>query len=133
MKITNKIAKLSLVAILLLTSCFIMVEAKSSKKKDVWWIKDAPVSNGGGTWKALIKVNNKGVIHEWRYEWNGAPVKGHVMYKPEALYPEQPGKKWFLWEFDDRYEDIPDDDEADLEDYYTRGESYWVRFNRAVY
>jgi len=76
--------------------------------------------------------NDDGVIHEWRYEWNGDPIKVHLMYKPEALYPEQPGEKWFRWTFDDRYRDLPGD-EADLVDYFTRGESYWIIFNRAVY
>ena len=128
----NKLAKISLIAILILTSSFIIVEAKSSKKKYVWWTKNAPESNGGGTWKAQIMETKKGVIHEWRYEWNSAPVKTHIKYKPVALYPDQPGDKWFRWTFDDRYGDLPGD-EADLVDYFTRYTEYWVTFNRAVY
>jgi len=128
----NKLAKLSLIAILLLTSCYILVEAKSPKKKDVWWIKNDDVSNGGGTWKAHIMKMNNGVVHEWRYEWNGAPVKVHLIYKPVALFPDQPGEKWIRWTFDDRYEDLPGD-EADLVDYFTRYDSYWVIFNRVLF
>jgi len=127
----NKIAKLSLISILLLTSSFILVEAKGSKKKDVWWEKVDPGSPTEGMWKAHIRKMENGVVHEWRYEWNGEPVKVHLIYKPVALFPNQPGEQWIHWTFDDRYFDLPSD-EADLVDYFTRYQSYWVRINRAV-
>ena len=126
----NKLIKLSLVTILVFTSFFSIVEARNPNTRDVWWYKN--VQPGQGTWKAhIIKMNN-GMVHEWRYEWNGEPINVHLIYKPVELFPNPPGGKWIRWTFDDRYEDLPGD-EADLGDYFTRYNSYWVVFNQEVY
>lgn len=128
----SKLVKLFLINFLLFASCLTFVESKGINKKDVWWEKDADPSNGGGVWKAYIMKTNNEVVHEWRYEWNGEEVNVHMIYKPVTLFPNQPGGKWILWNFDDRYSDLLGD-EGDLEDYFTRYEYYWVMFNRAVY
>ena len=127
----NRLAKISLIAILVLASCIILVEAKSPKKKDLWWEKDDPGSPTEGMWKAYIMKTKNGVVHEWRYEFNGEPVKVHLIYKPVALYPNQPGGKWIHWTFDYRYFDLPGD-QADLTDYFTRYQSYWVSIHGSL-
>jgi hypothetical protein len=115
-----------------LTATIAPVVAKGgSKGKDVWWYKN--VEPGMGTWKAIIYKTKGGVVHEWRYEWKGEPVDVHLVYKPVEKFPNQPhGKNWVRWTFDDRYEDLLGD-EADLTDFLTKYNDYWVHFNHAAY
>jgi hypothetical protein len=125
-----------LLTVILLTSFLTVTIAPafgkgSSKGKDVWWYKN--VEPGMGTWKAIIYRTRGGIVHEWRYELNGEPVDVHLVYKPVEKFPNQPhGKNWVHWTFDDRYEDLPGD-EADLTDFFTKYDDYWVHFNPAEY
>lgn len=134
-KITLRKTYLILLSLILLTPIFISITtvyAKGSLKgEDVWWYKN--VEPGKGTWKATIYKTGNGIVHEWRYEWNGEPVRTHLIYKPIEKFLNQPqGKNWVRWTFDDRYEDLTGDD-ADLTDFFTRYNEYWVHFNQGAY
>jgi hypothetical protein len=130
LRMRNRIVKVTLIAVLVVASCFIMVEA-TNPKKDVWWEKVDPGSPTEGMWKAYILKMNNGVVHEWRYEFNGDPVKVHLIYQPVALFPDKPSDKWICWTYDLRYNDLPGD-EGDLKDYFTLYDSYWVSIHGSI-